>query len=148
MKRRQFLTLLGGAAVWPWTAAAQNATRRIGVFVSVVLVDELAVAIAAFGLVVLTELEIDQRMTQGTATAGGRDQHHDESRQHDQVRRHDLAHEVAHTQAPCRRLDQVGRITPARGETAEIAGNQRRAQNPARRHLVGGAEPDDDRRHD
>jgi putative ABC transport system substrate-binding protein len=84
MKRRQFITLLGGAAVWPLTAAAQNprVVRRIGVLSSVPADDpEVQARMAAFhqglqetGWIIGRNLRIEYRWS----TAGDAEQ----ARQH------------------------------------------------------------------
>jgi len=81
MRRRQFITLLGGAAAWPLTAAAQNArgVRRIGVLSSVPADDpEVQARMAAFhqglqeaGWIIGRNLRIDYRWsTAGDAEQG------------------------------------------------------------------------------
>jgi putative ABC transport system substrate-binding protein len=48
-RRRQFITLLGGAAAWPLVARAQQRMRRIGVLINFPLNDpEAQSRIAAF----------------------------------------------------------------------------------------------------
>jgi putative ABC transport system substrate-binding protein len=75
MKRREFITLLGGAAVWPLTARAQQREhqRRIGVFMPGVADDpEYEARNAAFlqglgqlGWIVGRNIRIDYRWGAG-----------------------------------------------------------------------------------
>ena len=77
MKRRELITLLGGAAAWPWAARAQQPERmrRIGVLMSLAADDpEMKARLAAFlqGLQHLgwtdgSNLRIDTRSTAGDA---------------------------------------------------------------------------------
>ena len=83
MKRRSFITLLGGAAAWPFTARAQQGERmrRVGVLMSVANGPEGQARLAAFlnglrqaGWIEGRNVRIDQRWGAGDPTplAGGR----------------------------------------------------------------------------
>jgi putative tryptophan/tyrosine transport system substrate-binding protein len=74
LKRRQFITLLGGAAVWPLAARAQQSdkVRRIGVLMSVANGPEGQARLAAFlnglrraGWIEGRNVRIDQRWGAG-----------------------------------------------------------------------------------
>jgi putative ABC transport system substrate-binding protein len=75
MKRREFITLLGGTAAWPITARAQHPMRRIGVLMSVAVDDPDGRArIAAFlqglqqlGWVVGRNVQIEYRWAADSA---------------------------------------------------------------------------------
>ena len=83
MKRRSFITLLGGAAAWPFTARAQQRERmrRVGVLMSVANGPEGQARLTAFlnglrqaGWIEGRNVRIDQRWGAGDPTplAGGR----------------------------------------------------------------------------
>ena len=75
IRRRNFITLLGGAAVWPLAARAQQGdrVRRIGVLMALDESDPLAKprvsaftqALAGFGWTVGRNLRMDLRWTGG-----------------------------------------------------------------------------------
>jgi len=73
MKRREFITLLGGAAAWPLAARAQQGVRRIGIMMNLVADDSEGQArVAAFlqglqetGWVVGRNAQIDIRWGMG-----------------------------------------------------------------------------------
>ncbi len=75
MRRRKFITLLGGAAAWPLGAHAQEKVRRVGVLMNVTSDDpEAQQRVAAFqqglqalGWIVGRNLRINQRWTLGEA---------------------------------------------------------------------------------
>jgi ABC-type uncharacterized transport system substrate-binding protein len=76
LKRRNFITLLGGAAAWPLAARAQQGVRRIGVLMNAPATDaESQSYMAAFvhglrqlGYVEGQNLRIDIRWSAGDAT--------------------------------------------------------------------------------
>src|SRR5262245_33103759 len=75
LKRREFITLLGGAASWPLTVCAQSGQRRVGVLMNGVATNtELQSHVAAFmqelrqlGWVEGQNLRIDIRWSPGDA---------------------------------------------------------------------------------
>jgi putative tryptophan/tyrosine transport system substrate-binding protein len=76
MKRREFITLLGGAAVWPLTARAQEPVRRIGMILPATSDDaEFQAWVAAFlqglaqlGWTIGHNVRIDMRWATANAT--------------------------------------------------------------------------------
>src|SRR6516225_2114891 len=79
MKRREFITLLGGAAAWPMAARAQEAgqVRRIGVLLNLRSDDPDAInritafvqALQPLGWIVGRNLRIEYRWSAGDAAA-------------------------------------------------------------------------------
>ena len=75
MKRRQFITLLGGAAAWPLAAHAQQGQRRVAVLIAIPETDpEGQLRIAAFrgglqnlGWIEGRNIQIDYRWSTGNA---------------------------------------------------------------------------------
>jgi putative ABC transport system substrate-binding protein len=73
MKRRNFITLLGGAAAWPLAARAQERVRRVGVLMnttsdepdSQARVTALAQGLQEAGWAVGRNLRIDTRWSGG-----------------------------------------------------------------------------------
>jgi hypothetical protein len=80
MRRREFMTLVGGAAAWPLAAGAQERVRRIGVLMSASAEDTVSqVRYAAFlqglrqaGWEVGRNVRIEARWSPGLFVAAGR----------------------------------------------------------------------------